>query len=197
MGVGIWYSQSIRQVKEEEKNNNEFTDEAAIDVDTMFQKKQDEGNKKDIKGVDVNETTFGQEEDHTQQEEEEEIEYDEDGNKIKFKRNAIKNLFRSTYGPIRNKDSISRPIYTTTSTDPVATDRPLFVQFCGHDPETLLRAAQYVQDDCDAVDLNLGCPQGIARKGFYGAFLLQEWDLLAKIVKTMTKGLRCPVTCKI
>lgn len=98
---------------------------------------------------------------------------------------------------MHNKECVSRPIYMTTSSDSLATDRPLFVQFCGNDPETMLRAAEYVQDDCDAVDINLGCPQGIAKKGFYGAFLLEEWALLAKIVTTMTRGLRCPVTCKI
>lgn len=35
-------------------------------------------------------------------------------------------------------------------------DRPLFVQFCGDNEHTLLKAAKYVEDKCDAVDLNLG-----------------------------------------
>ena len=76
-------------------------------------------------------------------------------------------------------------------------DRPLIVQFAGHDPDQLLKAAKYVEHMCDAVDLNLGCPQGIAKRGRYGAFLMDEVDLLVDIVSTMSKGLSIPVTCKV
>lgn len=76
-------------------------------------------------------------------------------------------------------------------------DRPLIVQFCGDNPDTLLAAARLVQDRCDAVDLNLGCPQGIARKGHYGAFLLEETDLVCGIVRAFSENLDIPVTCKI
>lgn len=57
-------------------------------------------------------------------------------------------------------------------------DRPLVVQFCGNDPDTLLLACQKVEDHCDAVDINFGCPQGIAKKGNYGSFLLEKPDLV-------------------
>lgn len=77
-----------------------------------------------------------------------------------------------------------------------AHDRPLIVQFCGDNPHTLLRAARFVEQHCDAVDINLGCPQGIAKKGHYGAFLMEELDLLAELVGTLARGLRVPVTCK-
>ena len=38
-------------------------------------------------------------------------------------------------------------------------DRPLIAQFAGDDPKTLLQAARLVQGQCDAIDLNFGCPQ--------------------------------------
>jgi tRNA-dihydrouridine synthase 1 len=76
-------------------------------------------------------------------------------------------------------------------------DRPLIVQFCGNDPDEVLAAAKHVVGRCDAVDLNLGCPQGIARRGHYGSFLMEDWDLIYKIINKLHAELEIPVTCKI
>jgi tRNA-dihydrouridine synthase 1 len=47
------------------------------------------------------------------------------------------------------------------------------------------------------VDLNLGCPQRIASRSGYGAFLMAFPDTVEKVVRTMSEGLQVPVTCKI
>jgi len=76
-------------------------------------------------------------------------------------------------------------------------DRPLFVQFCANDPGELLHAAKYVSPFCDAVDLNLGCPQGIARKGKYGAFLQEDQTLIYNLINKLHNELDVPITAKI
>ncbi len=78
-----------------------------------------------------------------------------------------------------------------------AQDRPLAVQFCANNPQTLLKAALMVQDACDAVDLNLGCPQDIARRGKYGSFLMEDWHRVHDLVLTLKQNLKIPVWAKI
>ncbi|KAH9872505.1 hypothetical protein IAQ61_005341 [Plenodomus lingam] len=78
-----------------------------------------------------------------------------------------------------------------------AFDRPLTVQFCSNDPDDLLAAAKHVAPFCDAVDLNLGCPQGIAKRGKYGAFLQEDWDLIARMIRKCHEELDVPITAKM
>ncbi|KAK4760874.1 hypothetical protein SAY87_005767 [Trapa incisa] len=76
-------------------------------------------------------------------------------------------------------------------------DRPLFVQFCANDPDILLEAARRVEPYCDYVDINLGCPQRIARRGYYGAFLMDNLPLVKSLVEKLSSSLNVPVSCKI
>lgn len=76
-------------------------------------------------------------------------------------------------------------------------ERPVIAQLCGNDPSLVLDAAKKLEPYVNAVDLNLGCPQGIAKKGNYGAFLLDDPDTIIAIVETLHQKLQVPVTCKI
>lgn len=107
------------------------------------------------------------------------------------------------FQPIRSGlQSLPPPVIADTISDLYldgnpSVDRPLFVQFCANSPDELLEAARYVAPFCDAVDLNLGCPQAIARKGRYGAFLQEDWDLVYKLINKLYENLDVPVTAKV
>lgn len=45
--------------------------------------------------------------------------------------------------------------------------------------------------------MNLGCPQAIAKRGFYGSYLLENTDLVLKIAGYLANNLKCGFTCKI
>ncbi|KAL5519662.1 DUS1 [Sanghuangporus vaninii] len=75
-------------------------------------------------------------------------------------------------------------------------DRPLIVQFAGSDPDQLLKAARLVEEHCDAVDINFGCPQDIARRGHYGCYLQDDWELVYRLINTLHENLTIPVTAK-
>ena len=73
-------------------------------------------------------------------------------------------------------------------------DWPLSAQFAGHDPSVVCKAAERTLalaggcvDNIVALDLNLGCPQQIARRGRYGAWL---WERDADAAVDVVRALR-------
>lgn len=47
------------------------------------------------------------------------------------------------------------------------------------------------------MDINFGCPQGIAKRGKYGSFLLEKTELIRSLVTILHQNLKVPVTCKM
>ncbi|GMT28257.1 hypothetical protein PFISCL1PPCAC_19554, partial [Pristionchus fissidentatus] len=77
------------------------------------------------------------------------------------------------------------------------TDRPVIIQFCGNEPNTLRDACRMVEGKCDGVDLNLGCPQNVAKRGHYGSYLQDEVDLICSIISAVRDYSRVPLSAKI
>jgi len=81
---------------------------------------------------------------------------------------------------------------------------PVMVQLAGNDVDLVVSAAQLVLDRTNGkvtgIDLNLGCPQGIARKGNYGAFLVEQDEATAcRILTALRESLpkNVAVSCKV
>ena len=74
------------------------------------------------------------------------------------------------YTPMLHADLVVRDAAYRRDHVPDATcaeDRPLIAQLGGGDPATLAAAAREIaaRGGCDAIDVNLGCPQACARRG--------------------------------
>lgn len=75
-------------------------------------------------------------------------------------------------------------------------DRPLVAQLGGTGCAELLSAARAVQPHCDAVDLNLGCPQRTAQEDGFGAFLMDDPETVRNLISTLARELDVPVFAK-
>ena len=78
-------------------------------------------------------------------------------------------------------------------------DRPLVCHFSANDPKDFARAAALVEPYCDAIDINLGCPQRSAYLGHFGSYLLGKEDrqLIIDIIRAGSKAVSIPIFAKI
>lgn len=121
-----------------------------------------------------------------------------DGSELAFRNVCRRYGAELAYTPmLHSRIFAETPKFRAEAFTTCTADRPLAAQFCANDPDVLVAAARHVQADVDAVDLNLGCPQGIARKGRYGSFLQDDWPLLQRLVGTAARELDVPIWVKI
>ena len=75
--------------------------------------------------------------------------------------------------------------------------RPIAVQLFGSDVESLKKAVEYVSENADIIDINMGCPAPKIVKNGDGSKLLQNLDLIKEIATEVVKISKVPVTFKI
>jgi tRNA-dihydrouridine synthase B len=75
---------------------------------------------------------------------------------------------------------------------------PISVQIAGYDPQMLADAARYNVDlGAQIIDINMGCPAKKVCNVYSGSALLQDEELVARIVEAVVKAVAVPVTLKI
>lgn len=106
----------------------------------------------------------------------------------------------SAEGEISFRNKIRRALNRQFQSCNLEAKGKLIVQLCGNNPDLVVKSAAYIKKKYPWVagfDLNCGCPQGIARKGHYGSYLLEEPNLIGDIVAALVEHVEAPVTCKI
>jgi tRNA-dihydrouridine synthase 1 len=107
---------------------------------------------------------------------------------------------QASYTPMMNSHLFSTDAkYRQEEFQTIPEDRPLVCHFSSNDPTDFTNAAKLVQGKCDAVDLNLGCPQRTAYLGHFGSYLLdlKDRELICSIVRMASKNISIPVFVKI
>ena len=74
---------------------------------------------------------------------------------------------------------------------------PIAVQIAGSDPEQLAEAARYnVAAGAQIIDINMGCPAKKVCNVLAGSALLQNEDLVGRILRAVVQAVEVPVTLK-
>lgn len=78
-------------------------------------------------------------------------------------------------------------------------EHPVSFQLFGHDKETVLYAARYLdkQTDCDIIDFNMGCPVPKVVKTGSGSALMKDPKKAEELVRMIVENVHKPVTVKM
>lgn len=103
------------------------------------------------------------------------------------------------YTPMMSSSKFIDPEYRKEEFQTIPEDRPLVCHFSANDPQEFTQAGKLVENICDAIDLNLGCPQRTAYLGHFGSYLLDPKDrkLICDIVRTASQNVSVPIFVKI
>lgn len=78
-------------------------------------------------------------------------------------------------------------------------DHPVSFQIFGHDKDTLLYAAKFLdqETECDIIDINMGCPVTKVIKAKAGSYLMKDIDYAYDLVSSIVQAVQKPVTVKM
>jgi nifR3 family TIM-barrel protein len=80
-------------------------------------------------------------------------------------------------------------------TDPI--ENPKQIQLFGSSIEEVIKAAQFVENRFDIIDINCGCPAWKVIKTGAGSELMKEPKQLGDLIKQLNKAVKIPITIKI
>ena len=88
---------------------------------------------------------------------------------------------------------------TLNMTEVLEDEHPLSMQLFGHDIDTMVKAAIYLdtQTTCDIIDINMGCPVTKVVKANAGSALMKDEEHAVKMVSEIIKNVKKPVTVKM
>ena len=88
---------------------------------------------------------------------------------------------------------------THEMTKVVSEERPLAMQLFGHDIDSMVEAAKFLdtESDCDIIDINMGCPVTKIVKANSGSALMKDVEHASNIVRSIVNSVSKPVTVKI
>ena len=75
-------------------------------------------------------------------------------------------------------------------------ERPIGIQIFGHEPEIMGETAEKLSEVADVIDINMGCPAPKIVRNGEGSALMKDLKLAEKIIYSVVKASKVPVTVK-